>query len=108
MDDRILLLVVGALIGLSLWAVKGYINSRTGKIKFKEQYMTVGEIEEMCDKNHKQVRIRFEDQIIHLRETIDAKLEQGEKEFERLRIDMKEIHDLLRDLPKEVAKEVKG
>jgi len=57
-------------IGVAVWAVKGFITARTARIEVSKQYLSVGELDTRCDKYKESILKEVGVEMDHIAETI--------------------------------------
>ena len=82
--SKVTWLVFGGLVGLCIWSLKGFISTKTARIKASDQYMTQGEIEDRCLTQHQGIEKDRKMEMNHLKELIETKFDHGAVQFTQI------------------------
>ncbi len=68
-------------IGVAVWAVKGFITTRTAKVMASDQYLSVGELDTRCERYKESILKEVGIEMNHIAETIKGDLKRGQERF---------------------------
>lgn len=70
------------ILGLLVWAVRGYVLERTKQRRAGDQLVTVDELKERCSKKAEEIREQAMNELSHVQEMIKKDLESGKARFD--------------------------
>ena len=95
-------------LGVTVWAVRGWISAKTEEHKASEQPITLGELDEHCLREHGKMERGLQAEIAHVKELIEKDLEHGGKKFDLIFGEIKEIRKEFQGSIKEIKEEFTG
>lgn len=102
--DWIIRGLVGAgFIGLTLWAVKGWLTEKTKMHKGSEQPVTFGELQVHCVKEHQKLDTLLSEKLKTVEKVTKVNLAHGAKKFKAIEDEQKEQRKILDEMRRTLA-----
>jgi len=76
MDDMLNWIFRLGVVGIAIWAIKGYINEKAKRV------ITLSELDVRCTKCREQIAKERDTEMSHVKELIEKDLEHGRKRFD--------------------------
>jgi len=92
--DWVFKAIIGVLfLGVTIWAIRGWIEAKTETHKPSDQAVTLDELNKHCIREQVKMEKELKTEIGHVRELIEKDLEHGRKKFDLLFGGIKEIRE---------------